>query len=393
MGSDEYSPGFELLNNFSFSLGVLLQTVLVVVHAYKVYSDLFTEERVVLNHCCEKPKRTVEYKRLAYLTLLCIFLFWMYLASVWIMSALTFGSCTKMKAVLIFRSVGFFGGKCTMYLVLVYRLHQTFNSSAYGYNVCKLKCFVAFFIGLGTVLFIGTTTFSFTNSVYHDDTDNEYPYYCNIVFDADLVFLIGAGLAVLDFGATIGTMVMFIRSLNLLIKACEKLEQNYNEAQKKAVCKMVYIGAKYKILVIVSATTTLALLLVFAANLTYIAFPMSALVWVSDPLCLVLMTEYYPSDKYYERLCCVCVACCDRGKNSYRSHASDREVQRPQRTDNIDSTVVQSSVMMSVDTGMAAQTMMAEIVNDSTAVQSQAPSDIVDSKDAPEQSLKENIEN
>eukprot|EP01084_Bolivina_argentea_P182022 314317_1 len=75
------------------------------------------------------------------------------------------------------------------------------------------------------------------------------------------------------------------------------------------------------------------------------------------------MTTYYPSDKYYERLCYLCICCCDHKRKSYKSHASEKHQPLNENQDAIDSTVVKSSVGVSVDTDVAIKTINVELGN------------------------------
>ena len=365
----EYTPWIELLSHYSFLITFFLQGGLVLLHCSKVHSDLHTDKRKVLNYRRSKPDVTKEYKQMVYLTLLCIVVYWIYPTFEMLLTGPVFDTCSKTNWVLtvaFFWTIGFFGGKCLNYLVLLYRVHQTFNSSAYGYGAVTLKAVAAFLIAMSVLLMASLNFFYIANqpvTVIYDDTDNEYPYFCSVGYDdQELQLLLGLGVAVTDLVGTLCTVGMFIRSLDRVIKACENQEQNYNPAQKKSLRKMVYIGSKYKILVLFSSCTTWASILSYMAGYTEIALPVTALVYFLDPLCLALMTEYYPSDMYYERLCCLCVVCCDRGKRSYTSHASDVH---DDKSVDLDSTVVQSSqapsIPTSLDTDQAAKRMADEI--------------------------------
>eukprot|EP01084_Bolivina_argentea_P173325 300198_1 len=74
------------------------------------------------------------------------------------------------------------------------------------------------------------------------------------------------------------------------------------------------------------------------------------------------MTPYYPSDKYYEKLCYLCICCCDKNKESYQSKSSHEHDQAGQ--DAIDSTVVKSSIGVSLDTDIALKTKLDTIPAD-----------------------------
>eukprot|EP01084_Bolivina_argentea_P182018 314313_1 len=359
--TEEYTPEHEGLAGISAIIAATITTILVLVHAYKVYSDLFTAERSVLNFRRSKPTITPGYKRMTYLTFSSIIA----ISGTLLIGMIEFNfvkACTK--SVVVARSLDilfFFIGKCLFYLVLIYRLDDIYGTSAYGYSRKKLTCVGVTIILVCIFLYFFMTIFSVVKPIYYDDQDNKFPNFCQIMIGEPYVYISGALFFLLDFISSIAAMIAFIIPLNKVVKACNQYDsQKMNDAALKRLQKMMYTGYKYKVLVIMASCSTLIWIVLFMAGMGGLGTMWAHFDAVINPLCLILMTPYYPNDKWYERLCIVCICCCDPKRQSYHSDASGphENVKTGSDTQGIDSTVVKSSVGPSLDTSMAIKTKL-----------------------------------
>eukprot|EP01084_Bolivina_argentea_P298419 514232_1 len=311
MAYKQYSPEEEGWTAAWTLIVFVLLLILTIVHASKMHSDLFTTERSVLNYRRTKPKITAGYKTMAYLTFaaVCGYLLQMTIAA--IQSNFTAGNCKRMFLIDMLKNIGYFTAKCCLYLVLVFRLHDVYSSSAYGYRKTTIICFAITIIIISICLFAFYEALIFNETVYFDDTDGSWPWFCAILFDPKYGIIVSMLMVLFDFTACIAAMVAFIIPLNKVVKACEETTSNTNNASaNKRFAKMMYIGYKYKVLVIAAAVTTLSWIVLIIINRGAGTILAQIDVFI-NPLCLVLMTPYYPNDKYYERLCIICIYCCD----------------------------------------------------------------------------------
>eukprot|EP01084_Bolivina_argentea_P205538 351104_1 len=325
MSSQEYDESEEIIHAISSLIAFVLVLILTCAHSYAMYSDFFTEERAVLNYRRSKPKITHAYKRMAYLTYACIISVFVILLAEIIQYNFTVGTCASMFVAQIFTRIGYLGAKITLYLVFILRLHDIYGTSAYGYDENVLRCIAitVVIVCLGIfALVVATTSIA---PVYHDDTDKEFPFYCQILINKPYIYIVVIIVSLFDLVACISSIVFFIRPLNKVVKACQANESAksgpINEAHNKRLHKMVYTGYKYKVLVMVAGFSTLLWLVLVGAGMSVIGTFFLQMDYFINPLCLALMTTYYPSDKYYERLCYLCICCCDHKRKSYKSHA------------------------------------------------------------------------
>merc|ERR1712013_238631 len=82
---------------------------------------------------------------------------------------------------------------------------------------------------------------------------------------------------------------------------------------------MVYIGYKFVILTASCTVSTMIMYMIIIG--TSLAVFMSIDLTLNI-LCIYMLTAYYPDDRYYQRLCTLCIGCCAKKYNSYESKAS-----------------------------------------------------------------------
>eukprot|EP01084_Bolivina_argentea_P274373 467652_1 len=324
--TDQYPDTIETVNASAAGIFAIVSLVITATHSVKVYQDLFTTERKSLDHRRSKPVIDVSYKKATYLTLTTAILYTILL----LCNAIQYNLSKDCMLALIFIGwIAYFYSKAGLYLIYVLRLHQVYGLSAYGYKPTTLVSIAGFIFVFCTAMYIYAQVLMVTasyNTIY-DDTDNVFPYYCTLVVTQQPHQMIVGGLITLfDFVFGIGAIVFFIIPLNKVIYAASGGNRLPSEdpAVEKRRTKMLYSGYKYKILVICASATTLAAVACYAAGLESVALILLQLDNVINPICLLMMTSYYPSNIFYERLCCLCILCCDPKRKSYRSHARDK---------------------------------------------------------------------
>eukprot|EP00483_Globobulimina_turgida_P007689 UN07704 len=85
---------------------------------------------------------------------------------------------------------------------------------------------------------------------------------------------------------------------------------------KRMTVKMVYVGTKLTIITGVATTTSIIFQILLIVRVAQYLYVYDMLINAS---CLMLMTQYYPDDIFYERLCKLCLLLCPV---EYRSAAS-----------------------------------------------------------------------
>ena len=89
--------------------------------------------------------------------------------------------------------------------------------------------------------------------------------------------------------------------------------------------QMLYIGYKYKVIVICASISSLLWVLISVINVfevDIVSF-LAGIDFTINIFCLMLMTNYYPDERYYQRLCYLCICCCDWNKRSLMDKSMD----------------------------------------------------------------------
>eukprot|EP01084_Bolivina_argentea_P035224 65351_1 len=319
----EYPTSEEEFLAYTTLVPCILGSAITIFHTTKIYSDFCTSERKALDHRRTKPPISAGYKKMAYLTYLSILFLSIAVLVATIEYNFAAGTNCRDAGMFIAQLLDkffYFSSKCFLYLVLILRLHEVYGTSAYGYNKNTLICCAVYIIFMSIFLFVFMEVLVATVGLYADDTDDSYPWSCHILPADPYVTIISGVMSLVDVVANITAIIFFIIPLNKVVRACAAYNEDkeHQTPQKtKRFKKMLYTGYKYKVLVLVAALTTLLWVMLFVVGLNSFGAIVANLDFVINPLCLVLMTPYYPSDKYYEKLCYLCICCCDKNKESY----------------------------------------------------------------------------
>eukprot|EP01084_Bolivina_argentea_P003087 5767_1 len=301
----------------------VLVIILTMVHSAKFYSDFFTQARDVLNfrRAKIKPEITPRYKLISYLTYATLILCLILLLVEVIQFNFSVGGCTSRNLILsIIDKFAWLSSRCLTYLIFILWLHELYGKTPkYAHNPTKLGVAGIIVIIFYLTIFILITVCITRNPVYFSDFNkSQYPYFCQVLWDEDLISLIMGTVAIFEIIACITAIVCFIRPLNRLATDCNQKQNDDNTRLQK----LMYLGYKYKTLVITNTTYTLIWMALAICSYTAMATGVGQLDFFINPLCLVLMTYYYPNDRYYERFCCLCIACCDPKRQKYKSKAT-----------------------------------------------------------------------
>jgi hypothetical protein len=169
---------------------------------------------------------------------------------------------------------------------------------------------------LGPIL----TAIALSYSSYSVD-DDAFPNPCLADMEGS-VLIAPAVTLVWDMFMNILSLCLFIIPLRKTLKEMgHTINLNDDTKMSKMSGKMFYLAVKYTLLTSGAAATTIVSLLLLLL-VPPVAYLMGFDV-VFNSVCLMLMTAYYPDDKYYQRLCSCCLyLCCPKKLKTYKSRAS-----------------------------------------------------------------------
>eukprot|EP01084_Bolivina_argentea_P273654 466205_1 len=226
---DELTHTEEILNAICSLIVLFTLSIITIVHTYNMYSDFYTTERKVLQFRRTKSKITPGYKKMAFLTYISVFSMWILSVAQAIEFNFTRGDCKKMFAASVIDKLGYSIAKLTLYIILLYRLHEVYGTSAYGYSKRTLSC-IGIFVVIYTILITILTQISVVlKPIYMDDQDDTYPWFCQTSFGEPWIIIVAGCVVLVDFITAIGSIIFFTMPLNKVIKGFNK----YNDDKKK----------------------------------------------------------------------------------------------------------------------------------------------------------------
>eukprot|EP01084_Bolivina_argentea_P283761 486079_1 len=310
------------------TFGVINGTLLIV-HTYNTISDLCTKERKAVSSRRTKPTIDTKYKSLVICTYLAVFF----------MTAATITGVTNHFATIdLHCDIPITGlicciqfSKSWMFTVFCLRLYSIYDQSAFRYSS---KCILFFLILIWCygIMAISITIY-LVESINFDYGHPNYPNWCGSA-DESIYAIIGALTTIQDLIAAVGFLFAFWRPLRSTFKtmqASDGLSGGTNKTQRK----ILYAGTKTTILTLVATFSTLLFLTLTASMSGIFSIPDQTI----NNVCLLLMTAYYPDKKYYQKICCWCIKCCDKRKTENEKY---EETEMSKKTD-IEQTVDLSS--------------------------------------------------
>lgn len=97
-------------------------------------------------------------------------------------------------------------------------------------------------------------------------------------------------------------------------------KEKHKDRHIKVSRKILYTATKTTILTTVSTVSTVTFtIIVILTGIGFIAIPDP----IVNSLCLLMMTPYYSDKKWYQRLCWLCMLCCDKRGTNINDSDSD----------------------------------------------------------------------
>eukprot|EP00485_Elphidium_margaritaceum_P004256 CAMPEP_0202695034 /NCGR_PEP_ID=MMETSP1385-20130828/8736_1 /ASSEMBLY_ACC=CAM_ASM_000861 /TAXON_ID=933848 /ORGANISM="Elphidium margaritaceum" /LENGTH=395 /DNA_ID=CAMNT_0049350993 /DNA_START=46 /DNA_END=1233 /DNA_ORIENTATION=+ len=300
-----------------------------VYHCRKMYQDLYTTERASVARRKNAPPLDFTYKAMTWLTTIGAFGF--SAAVIFGTAAHTFvvgrKSCLfTIGAVIVCWQLG----KAGMFLSYTLRLEQVYGQSAFGYSRRALQvvaCVVVIYLAALTALIIpGQAMADFVDI----DRDGLFPYQCTSVVEPPLSFVIGPGILLGDLVMTIGSIVAFVMPIKRLQKSMQQQEAP-SARRAKTFDQMLFVGRKYRNLVLTASISSLLFILVAIMQLGQLYMSVLANAdYTINMFCLFFMSAYYPDTVFYRRFCCLCIRCCDCGKEKYVHSSTESKKEQEQ---------------------------------------------------------------
>ena len=281
--------------NLTYGMGSIIGIIISIIHSKNAYKDLSSSKT--------ETKAKTSYKLILSTTLASIYCYtWgMIIGCPGFIQFLNSFNASYCKWMVINVTWAYALSKMFMYLSWIIRLYAVYNNPIFKYNITALKI-----TGIITVLcaFVFAISSSFTSDPYPYISDkHDYIRFCHPNTDAIVTALTG----VYDIALSIGAMIAFIKPLRNIIECLlssntEIESQTVNEARK-----LMQIGIKCAILTTTASFTTILFLITLAILGSGPILPID---FVTNMVCMILMTKYY-EDKHYKRICCGVVKCGD----------------------------------------------------------------------------------
>lgn len=316
-----------------YAVALLITLALFIWHSVNVFSDLCTKSRKSLKHCRRPPPLTAKYKLSSILSYCSILLYTIYLAVC--TAQMTHSTQSQCLITTYLWTFPWLLSKATMYCTFLLRLDMIYSQSVYGYN----RHFIHFLMALVVVCSCSLSSllisnFSIQNALFLLD-DDSLPNPCFVYFPSWGY----TSFLVYDFVANSVCLVLFIvpivratsyirskpglpamttstttsnsiKSMNS-IKSSNSLRSSPTRRSRRPSDRMIYVGIKLLMITAVCVCTTVLTLSLLATG--YFGY-LCAVDVVVNCVCVMMMTAYYPDNKYYERGCglCLFLCCCCR---------------------------------------------------------------------------------
>eukprot|EP01084_Bolivina_argentea_P019349 35984_1 len=306
----------EIVYAVSYFTSAILLAIILIVQCKKVYEDLIAKGRKSISYLRFPPPLTPEYKRLAIATVLALLC--SFFATAVQATMQTNYTAEQCKIAFFISSTPWTIGKGLIYIVYLLRLDYLYTGYGATTGSPRWMIYTVVLINFVMIAFVSISVYATASDLHIRDDNDETPNYC---FPVPSLF-VPISIVAWDFVLNVICWIMFVVSLKkTLDHAKEHKGSILNETRES---KMKYVVYKYTILVAGAVVVTLVsiLLSVLSRGFAFLV-PLDA-VWNAVIICL--MSDYYPNNIYYERLCCCvlrCLRCCGLAK--YKSSGSKQE--------------------------------------------------------------------
>ena len=275
-----------------------------------LYQDLFTTERKSVEHRRNAPAITTSYKLVGYATLTQAIFTTLYIIAVAGVSANQFLDMGTV-ACHIFQV----GNSCitlskiAIYWIFELRLYLVYGGTKYDRGIYKQTAFTIFLTIYAAFLFAwavdGAVVQNFDD--WKKETGDEE---CAAVANPYFIILV----AIFDVVFNASYVISFLLPIRDVIRNVQGSDLNVHKKTTLSR-KMIAVGLKVFILsAVLFVSSLLAAILYSVTGVNFFLIDVCA-----NSTCLMLMTPYYPDQKYFHKLCKCCINCCDR--NNYTTAA------------------------------------------------------------------------
>lgn len=317
----------------AYTLCSLILTFLCYYHGKKYYQDVFTEERASLYFRVERgrelPLRTTQYKKAELYTFLNV------LASTFHCYALVLNTVLPQlfptDSVCLFTlflesSIAF--PKLFLYYALTYRLDVVYKDTHYGFPEWVLR-YVRYILLLYMIFMLISNDYFGLVVGFRKPDEKPWIFFFdkahNGVYVCDargipawfVIFWVFFDVAV-----TCGFVILFVRPIRALVRRINKNSKASSSKKTHLSDKVISYGKQIAILCSVISTSTIIFSFLWAVpNINL--FSVDDLI---NTIALLLMTPYYPQTTYYQRLCKLCIFCCDRKGITIRGNVLEKQL-------------------------------------------------------------------
>ena len=283
------------VGHFAFGTGTIIGIIIVSMHSKNVYLDMV--------HTRKNMQKRTEYTLLSLIILCSLFSYvitMMISILFWIPQFIPF---CHVFAIIATWSYGL--SKTFMYLAIIIRLHLVYSNPIYHYNLTLLKIVSVLVVIFGFLLAI-FSNFTTKTDAFHGT--KSYIKGCKLITNPFVNILTAAK----DMILCIGSIIAFLYPLRKIIKSILN-NTNISNEQRNKLNELIQTGNKYVILTMIATLSTFMLMVI--VKMGYALF--AGIDFITNMICLMLMTPYYNDKVYYERICCGairlsnwCLVCC-----------------------------------------------------------------------------------
>ena len=289
-----YEEGIYWFGNISFGICSIIGAIVCIIHSTKIYKDL----RCTDKNGEESNDRFYKFLLFSILSSLYFYEIAMIVSCILLLPGIVHNYCHITVRI---ATLSYILSKMFMYLSFIIRLFMVYNNPIYTHfcnlNILKIISLLMIIWGLIIIILALITSKPYTEHGNHHD----YIAYCNPNFNQIAVFLVG----LYDFVFSIGTMIAFINPLTKVVRSM--LNQDITIEQRDKLDQLIDIGKRYVILTCIASLSTIILLIVLSQGLA----PLAPWDYITNMICMILMTKYYNDRTFYQRLCCLAIKCTD----------------------------------------------------------------------------------
>ena len=191
-------------------------------------------------------------------------------------------------------TIAWFSAKQAMYYLFLFRLHTSYKTSFFAYNVKYLIIIgiistITVIINIvNVIIFFQVKGFYYDEYVFAVHFNSHYPFW--------VIMLAGGPDAIIS----MLFIYLFIKPLKTVIANIGRTSET-----EDGITEIYNAGIKALVLTTMCITTTLILSLTILFTNTLIILPIDSVI---NCICIMMMTPYYSEQRYYQRLCFLAIS-------------------------------------------------------------------------------------